>query len=384
MLKEHAMTLLIRVMSWMVIAACVSAASAQSGASSPAPSQTSTVQIWNRIALEAVERARLTQHQAMRLMAYVSLAQYAVLSTVDNQQRARDAVATASMKIIAVLVPSQAAFAGKHHSRLVLQGTEDGPAIAQRVLAQAQNDGFAQGWNGPLPQTPYTWRSLANPPAAPAYPAVGAMRTFLVASGSAFRPAPPPTQDSPRFREDLMEVLRHTASPTAESTRLAKFYDMTTSTLVAGFWNEQATMLIGENNLGDLQATRILATMNTAMVDAVVACHDAKYAYWVPRPSQVDPSIKPLIGVPNHPSYPSNHSCISTAAARTLAHFFPKDQGRLAAMATEAGLSRIYAGLHYRFDVEAGEDIGSKVASVTVARYEDMLARWSRTRLAGY
>jgi hypothetical protein len=378
------MKLLIRVMSWMVIAACVSVASAQSDTSGPAPAQASAAQMWNRIALEVVERARLTQHQAMRLMAYVSLAQYAVLSTVDNQQRARNAIATASIQVIAGLVPSQAAFAGEHHSRLVPHGTDDGEAIAQRVLAQAHNDGFAQAWNGPLPQAPYTWRSLANPPAAPAYPAVGAMRMFLVASGSAFRPAPPPAQDSPRFREDLMEVLRHTASPAVESTRLAKFYDMTTSTLVAGFWNEQATMLIGKNNLGDLQATRILATMNAAMVDAVVACHDAKYAYWVPRPSQVDPSIKPLIGVPNHPSYPSNHSCISTAAALTLAHFFPHDRGQLEAIATEAGLSRIYAGLHYRFDVEAGDDIGRKVASVAVARYEDMLARWTRTQVAEY
>jgi membrane-associated phospholipid phosphatase len=378
------MKILFSIMSWMVIAACVSAASAQSGTSKPVPAQASTVQMWNRIALEAVERARLTQHQAMRLMAYVSLAQYAVLSTAENEQRARDAVATASMQIIAGLVPSQAALAGEYHSRLVPHGTDDGTVVAQRVLSQANNDGFAQAWNGPLPQTPYTWRSLVNPPAAPAYPAVGAMRTFLVASGSVFRPAPPPAQDSLRFREDLSEVLRHTASPTAEWTRLAKFYDMTTSTLVAGFWNGQATTLIGRNNLGDLQATRILATMNAAVVDAVVACHDAKYAYWVPRPSQADPSIKPLIGVPNHPSYPSNHSCISTAAALTLAHFFPQDQGRLAAMATEAGLSRIYAGLHYRFDVEAGEDIGRKVASVAVAGHEDMLARWTRTQVAEY
>ncbi|MNC94137.1 hypothetical protein D3C83_109180 [compost metagenome] len=47
-------------------------------------------------------------------------------------------------------------------------------------------------------------------------------------------------------------------------------------------------------------------------------------------------------------------------------------------IATEAGVSRIYAGLHYRFDVEAGEDIGRKVANVAIARHAQMLAKWTQ------
>lgn len=157
--------------------------------------------------------------------------------------------------------------------------------------------------------------------------------------------------------------------------RLAKLYDMTTGTLVAGFWNERATALIRGNTVGELHSATVLAAMNTAMMDALIACHDAKYAYWVPRPKQVDPSIKPLIGVPNHPSYPSNHSCISTTAALVLSHFFPHAGPHLLGIASDAGLSRIYAGLHFRFDVDAGEEIGRKVATVAIARHPHLLTK---------
>jgi hypothetical protein len=180
---------------------------------------------------------------------------------------------------------------------------------------------------------------------------------------------------STQFLTDLAEVRRHTLAPSVESTRLAKFYDMTTGTMVAGFWNERAAELVRRNGTGELQATTMLATMNAAMLDAIATCHDAKYAYWVPRPSQADPAIKAVIGVPNHPSYPSNHACVSTAAALVLAHFFPQARAELEATAAEAGLSRIYAGIHYRFDVDAGEGIGRNVAAAAIAGYPQMLAQ---------
>ncbi|MFN0299888.1 MAG: vanadium-dependent haloperoxidase [Burkholderiales bacterium] len=335
---------------------------------------------WNRIALEAVERAKPNQLQALRLLAYVSLAQYAAFA--ETKHESNDAVATSSMRVIGGLFPSQVAFVEDRHRQHVPRAADTELPVARHLLAEAQQDRFSQTWTGQAPQAPFTWRSLVNPPAPPALPALGAMRTFLVDSGSVFRSAPPPAHDSTRFRDDLAEVRRHTAASTEESTRIAKFYDMTTGTLVAGFWNERATELIRKNAVGELQAARVLATMNVAMMDAAISCHDTKYTYWVPRPSQADTSIKPLISVPNHPSYPSNHSCISTAAGLVLAHFFPQDRGRLEAIAVEAGISRIYAGLHFRFDVDAGEEIGRKVANVAIARHDSVLARWTRTLIA--
>ena len=98
-----------------------------------------------------------------------------------------------------------------------------------------------------------------------------------------------------------------------------------------------------------------------------MACHDTKYTYWLIRPSQADPAIKTPIGLPNHPSYPSNHGCLSGAVAYVLADLFPDQAERLAAMADEAGESRLYAGIHYRFDKDVGLSIARQVADLALA-----------------
>jgi Protein of unknown function (DUF3455)/PAP2 superfamily len=346
--------------------------------------QTETILDWNRVGLEVIERWRPTQHLAARLMSQIALSHNAVMAAgiVSPEARAT-AIAAAARRVITDLVPSQAGYAEERFRAAVGAEAELGDAIARRVLADARADGFSQTWTGSLPQAADAWRSLANPPAAPAYPAIGGMRTMFAPSASAYRPAPPPVISSTRFAEDLAEVRRLTTAASPESLQLAKFYDMTTGVMAAGFWNEQASELIRRNELPGSNAASVLASVNGAMVDALAACHDAKYTYWVPRPSQADPAIKPLIGVPNHPSYPSNHSCLSTAAARVLAHFFPGDGQRLEAIATEAGESRIHGGLHYRFDVTAGERIGQQVAAATVERHPEILARAARTAACG-
>jgi hypothetical protein len=336
---------------------------------------------WNRLALDAVQRSKLTQHQVVRLLAYLSIAQHAAIT---ESPRDADTLASASSKVIAALVPAQAAFVEERHRQLRPSPSagDRGARIAERVLEQAKADGFGQPWNGTLPGTSDSWRSLATPPAPPAYPGIGTMRTFFLPSGQALRVGPPPTSGNQQFAEDLAEVRQHVAAPTPESTRLARFYDMTTGTMAGGFWNERAVDLMKRGPVGDRQPAAILATLNMAMMDALVACHDSKYHYWVPRPSQVDPSLKALIGVPNHPSYPSNHSCLSTAAAQVLEHFFPAARAELVTTAHDAGVSRIYAGIHYRFDVDAGARLGRAVAAAAVSRQHEALARFTQTTLS--
>lgn len=371
----------VRIASGLIAAGAACVAIADHGSANR--SDPSPVVTWNRIALQAVERAKPTQHQVVRLLAHVSLAQHVAVTEAKSEQAAREAIATASMKVIAAMLPVQAAFVQERHRDFQARESEQGARIAARVVAHAEGDGFVQAWTGQPPQASYAWRSLANPPAPPAYSAIGGMRTFFSESGTAFRSAPPPALGSTRFSDDLAEVRRVTANPTADSTRIAKYYDMTTGTLAGGFWNEQATDLIHANRIDARRAAAMLATVNGAMMDALVACHDTKYTYWVPRPSQADPSIKAIIGVPNHPSYPSNHSCLSTAAADVLAHFFPGERKRLQGIGTEAGVSRIHAGLHYRFDVDAGETIGRKIAAVAISRHMEILAQWTRTLMSG-
>ena len=68
---------------------------------------------------------------------------------------------------------------------------------------------------------------------------------------------------------------------------------------------------------------RECSLLNMSMHDAAVACWDAKFTYFNPRPSQLDPEIRTVIGVPNFPSYTSGHSTFSAAAAEVLSYLFP-------------------------------------------------------------
>jgi membrane-associated phospholipid phosphatase len=72
-------------------------------------------------------------------------------------------------------------------------------------------------------------------------------------------------------------------------------------------------------------------------------------------------------GLPNHPSYPSGHSCVSAAAATVLKELFPERGAEVDGWVEEAGLSRLYAGIHYRFDITAGADLGRAVAQWAIA-----------------
>jgi len=103
-------------------------------------------------------------------------------------------------------------------------------------------------------------------------------------------------------------------------------------------------------------------------MDAAIACWDAKYVYFNPRPSQVDPRIKTLTGLPNFPSYISGHSTFSAAAAAILGHIIKSRAAAYDDMAKEASLSRLYGAIHYRSDIETGMTVGAKVGDYAVQR----------------
>jgi membrane-associated phospholipid phosphatase len=136
------------------------------------------------------------------------------------------------------------------------------------------------------------------------------------------------------------------------------------------YWNDLTSRLIFEHRLQDdtLQASRVYALLNIALNDAAIACWDAKYTYWAPRPAMVDPAITTVFVTPNHPSYPSAHSCIGGAAATVLARQFPSDAGSLDAIADQAGEARIMGGIHYRTDVDTGKTLGTRVGDVVWTR----------------
>ena len=119
-------------------------------------------------------------------------------------------------------------------------------------------------------------------------------------------------------------------------------------------------------HLDERKTARLLAVMHMAIMDASIACYEAKYLYWYVRPHQADLGITIPVNRPNFPAYPSAHSCLSAAAAGVLAAQFPSEARRLHAMVAEAGVSRLYAGLHFRFDVTAGQELGYAVAELAL------------------
>ena len=318
---------------------------------------------------------------ALRAFTYLALAQYdAVVAAEDAKDRGdhpspQAAVAGASAVVLSYAFPAGAAgfeaavraqetdpeWAGARHDDFAA-GEAVGRAIGAAVVARARADRFDAVWTGSVPAGPGLWTGTA-----PLLPLLGQMRPFFLASGSQFRPPPPPAFGSSEFLAALAEVRRLSDTRTPEQLAIATFWATPSGSLVAGFWNAQASDLVARYHLDERRAAHALALANMAAMDANIACHDAKFTYWMIRPWQADAAITTPIGRPNHPSYPSNHACISGAMAYTLGALFPAERERLAAMADEAGESRLYAGIHYRFDKDAGLRIARQVSDLAIA-----------------
>ena len=127
-----------------------------------------------------------------------------------------------------------------------------------------------------------------------------------------------------------------------------------------------ARELIVSHRRSDAEAARIMFLMGAASFDALIGCFEAKYHYWYIRPPQADAGIVTAFPTPPHPSYPSAHSCGSGAVSAVLAATFASEARRLAAVAEESSLSRLYGGIHYRFDIEAGRDVGRAAAALAL------------------
>ena len=183
-------------------------------------------------------------------------------------------------------------------------------------------------------------------------------RTFALLSGDQFRPGPPPAFGSAGFNAALAEIRSLSDHLSPAQLAIAQLWN----NRGPAYMNSVAVDLITSHHNSEREAARVLALANMAAFDVLNACFDAKLAYYLIRPSQADPQIHLPIGLPNHPSYPSGHSCITASYATVLANAFPDEAVRLDAMVEEAGVSRMYGGLHYRFDCDVGHVLGRQVA----------------------
>ena len=183
----------------------------------------------------------------------------------------------------------------------------------------------------------------------------------------------------------------------------------------AWFWNANATSQLNrtlddfatQNQMDLLDAARLLAMGNMVSTDAGMACFDSKYTYRFWRPviairnadldgnpaTSADPTWTPLVATPNHPEYPSQHGCVTSALAQVLGHAIgtnaidatiwgatstPGSQTALVTSRTyptvqdlmdELVNARVWIGFHFRHSVIAGENLGTSVANWELQRY---------------
>jgi membrane-associated phospholipid phosphatase len=167
-----------------------------------------------------------------------------------------------------------------------------------------------------------------------------------------------------RDRAEVKDAVRHLTRQ--QVAIVYKWADGVSTPTPPGHWNFIAEPYVRDAKLSQVRAARAFALLNMAMHDAAVGCWDAKFTSFNPRPSQLDPSIRTVIGLPNFPSYTSGHSTFSAAAAEVLSYLFPNGATYFEAQKEEAAISRLYGGIHYRTDIEVGKDHGKRIGGYTV------------------
>lgn len=256
-----------------------------------------------------------------------------------------------------------------------------GRAVAQKFVARARTDragvavGTPAGWTqletDCLARGETPWNSLDAPKRPPMLPVFGKVKAFLFDSLTAIslRPGPPPSTSSQQMKDETEEVYGYTKNDTREHYRIVHFWADGVGTYTPpGHWDAIAAEDFIKENYSEVRWARNMALLNMALMDASIVCWDTKFFYFNPRPTQMNPKIKTLTGIPNFPSYISGHSTFSGAAATVLAHLLPANAEKYTSMASEASLSRVYAGIHYPSDCSIGLQVGQNVGNYAVQR----------------
>lgn len=338
---------------------------------------------WNELATALADQ---TPVDASRLYVYLSLAQFRAAEAAEATQphpATSAAIAGASAAVLNAFFPGQVAtieaaldaqkaadpWPGAKHGDFAA-GEAMGREIGARVLEFSAGDQVGVADPGTPPAGPGYWQWNGGPMVRGSYLA----RPFYLSSADELLPPPPPVFGSPAYLTALAEVRQISDTRTAEQLEIATYWNLQQSGRRNAAFNDLAVELIRTYRVSDAKAARILFLMNSAVFDGLIGCFNAKYTYWFIRPPQADPGITLPVGLPPHPSYPSAHSCVSGSASGVLRAEFPSERDRVDAMALEASLSRLYAGIHYRFDMEAGLAIGHAAAAKAMAADLDEVA----------
>jgi hypothetical protein len=385
--------------------------------SKPATTQPDQVLEWNQnlLALVQAPGAQPGTIHPTRTLAITELAVYDAVNAIDHQDApylfhgraphnasANAAAASAARTALLALLPSQqpainADFqtsltqlgSGRDVQRGILVGEES----AATILAVRANDGATATPPTFVPQPGPGNYQLTPPNFTPAaFTQTGHVTPFVLSTQSQFRPPAPPALTSARYADDFNEIksLGRLTSTTrsADQTAIGRFWGAAPIWIV---WNQIAEQAATAFHNSLDQNARLFGVLNATLGDSAIALYDAKYTYarWRPitaitaldqgNPNTIgDPLWVPLANTANDPSYPGAHADFSASAATVLADFFGTDSfsfsisnatvgitrsfESFSAAADEANASRIFAGQHFRYDEDAGQQLGTQVA----------------------
>ncbi|MCG7630003.1 vanadium-dependent haloperoxidase [Epibacterium sp. MM17-32] len=323
---------------------------------------------------------------------------YAYEGEVDTSASAEAAVAQAALSVMSELMPEKqqdfeamaAAYfdtAGDEAAREA--GRRLGSAAAAAVLAVRAEDGA----DFSLDFTPAKADAGVYQPTserAMVAPKIKEMTPFVLTSATHFRVPPPPSLDSAQYKQGLLEVVTRGGkdSPaTPEEIEIAKLHAGSGS----GAWNQLARNSSRACALPLLEETRMLALLNVALTDALIAGFNAKYSYALWRPQTAVEALgttyshpdleagmtwESRIPAPMHPEYPCQHCTSGSAALEVMTSVFgaepfpirfegaanlSKDYDSLQQFAEEESESRLIGGVHYRRSNAVGDMLGYQI-----------------------
>jgi membrane-associated phospholipid phosphatase len=376
---------------------------------------------WNQAALDAIKTDKTNPPIASRNLAILETAVFDAVNGLTafydaykfdngiNPDASVEAAASqAAYRVLTELYPNQkATFDGILNGYLqdlpagdfVTKGLAYGGAVAEAALASRANDGS----KAVVPYTVSTEIGKWQPTSAvtsPLLPQWGKVTPFALESASQFRPDAPPALTSTEYAQDFNLTKDigslNSTTRTADQTEIAKFWADGGGTYTPpGHWNSIATQLLNQNNASLVESAHTLGVLSIALADAAIACWDAKYTFDTWRPvttirqaaldgndaTTADATWQPLIATPPFPEYTSGHSTFSSAAATVLTELMGDNVSFTTSSiglpgvtrsftsfqqaAQEAGISRIYGGIHFLSansnGLECGEHIGDYV-----------------------
>src|ERR1700757_5220049 len=282
-------------------------------------------------------------------------------------------------------------------------GIQIAKTVADRILDLRENDGSN---SPPIPyifgNAPGDYQSTPpNFPNQPQFTHWSRVKPFALESADQFRPGGPPKLTGDRYSDAFDQVkslgIVNSTTATADEALTGRFWNGA----IQNYWNEIAQTAALAHNLTTAENARLFALLNLSFADSVIAFYDAKYTYNFWRPvtairaaaadgnpeTEADPNWLPEVGnTAPDPSYPGAHAVISAAGSEVLTSFFRKRHfafdvtsevlpgvtrsfTSFPAAAEEATLSRIFAGVHFLFDLTSGQRLGSDIANFIVDNF---------------